>query len=80
MKGECDGVLLFYTYMGIAYLPVTAVVLGIPSLITGIVLHKKKKRFAKVFVIIGVSLISICILFFLVLFVLSVLGMGPIPN
>lgn len=80
MKGECDGVLLFYTYMGIVYLPVIAVLLGIPLLITGIVLHKNKKRFAKVFVIIGVSLISICILFFLVLFVLSALGMGPIPN
>ncbi|MBQ8856758.1 MAG: hypothetical protein IJ024_01290 [Lachnospiraceae bacterium] len=72
--------LLFYTYMLIAYLPAITVVVAIPLLITGIILQKKKKRFAKAFIIIGTSCIGICILFFLLLFALSALGMGPVPN
>ena len=72
--------LLFYTYMLMVYLPTITVIVGIPLLIAGIILQKKKKQLAKVFIIIGTSCIGICILFFLLLFVLSALGMGPIPN
>ena len=68
--------LLFYTYILVAYLPAITVIAGIPLLIAGIILKKKKKRLAKVFIIIGASCIGICILFFLLLFILSALGMG----
>ena len=70
----------FYTYMLMVYLPTITVIVGIPLLIAGIILQKKKKQLAKVFIIIGTSCIGICILFFLSLFVLSALGMGPVPN
>ena len=72
--------LLFYTYMLMVYLPTITVIVGIPLLIAGTILQKKKKRLAKAFIIIGTSCVGICILFFLLLFVLSALGMGPIPN
>ena len=72
--------LLFYTYMLMAYLPAITVIVGIPLLIVGIILQKKKKRLAKSFIIIGTSCIGVCILFFLLLFMLSMFGMGPIPN
>ena len=72
--------LLFYTYMLVAYLPAITVIAGIPLLIAGIILKKKKKRLAKVFIIIGASCIGICILFSLLLFILSALGMGPVPS
>ena len=72
--------LLFYTYMLMVYLPTITVIVGIPLLIAGIILKKKKKRLSKLFIIIGATCIGICILFFLLLFVLSALGMGPIPN
>ena len=71
---------LFYTYMLMAYLPAITVIVGIPLLIVGIILQKKKKRLAKSFIIIGTSCIGVCILFFLLLFMLSMFGMGPIPN
>ena len=72
--------LLFYTYMLMVYLPAITVIVGIPLLIAGIILEKKKKRLAKVFIIVGTSCVGICILFFLLLFVLSALGMGPVPS
>ena len=72
--------LLFYTYILVAYLPAITVIAGIPLLIAGIILKKKKKRLAKVFIIIGASCIGICILFSLLLFILSALGMGPVPS
>ena len=72
--------LLFYTYMLMVYIPTITVIVGIPLLIAGIILQKKKKRLAKVLIVFGTSCIGICILFFLLLFVLSALGMGPIPN
>ena len=72
--------LLFYTYILVAYLPAITVIVGIPLLIAGIILQEKKKRLEKVFIIIGTSCIGICILFFLLLFILSALGMGPVPS
>ena len=48
--------LLFYTYMLMVYLPTITVIVGIPLLIAGIILQEKKKRLAKVFIIIGTSL------------------------
>ena len=72
--------LLFYTYMLMVYLPAITVIVGIPLLVAGIILQKKKKRLAKVFIIIGTSCIGVCIMFFLLLFMLSALGMGPVPS
>ena len=72
--------LLFYTYILVAYLPAITVIAGIPLLIAGIILKKKKKRLAKLFIIIGATCIGICILFLLLLFILSALGMGPVPS
>ena len=66
--------------MLMVYLPTITVIVGIPLLIAGIILKKKKKRLAKLFIIIGATCIGICILYFLLLFVLSALGMGPVPN
>ena len=72
--------LLFYTYILVAYLPAITVIAGIPLLIAGIILKKKKKRLAKLFIISGATCIGICILFLLLLFILSALGMGPVPS
>ena len=72
--------LLFYTYILVAYLPAITVIAGIPLVIAGIILKKKKKRLAKLFIIIGATCIGICILFLLLLFILSALGMGPVPS
>jgi len=69
-----------WLFLLIAYLPIISVVLGAGLLIAGCVLRKTKRNLSLGMLIAGGSCIAICPAFYLILFLIGALGIGPVPN
>ena len=64
----------------IAYVPIISVVAGLTLLIAGFVLRKSRKKLSAALLAIGGGCVSICFLFYITLFLVGALGIGPVPS
>lgn len=69
-----------WLFLLIAYLPIISITVGLTLLITGFVLRKTKKHLSTGLLIAGGVCVGICLLIYIALFLVGVLGIGPVPN
>ena len=69
-----------WLFLLIAYLPIISIAVGLTLLIAGFALRKSKKHLSTVLLITGGVCVGICLLFYIALFLIGALGIGPVPN
>ena len=68
-----------WLFLLIAYLPIVGILIGLALSIAGFVSRKSGKQSKGLIIASGVC-IGICLLFYVSLFLIGALGIGPVPN
>ena len=69
-----------WLFLLIIYLPIVSIVVGLILLITGLVVKKTDKKKATGLLKAGGLCIGICLLVYIVFFIIGAMGLGPGPN
>ena len=69
-----------WIFLLIAYLPIMGIVIGLALLIAGFILRKIKRQPSVGLLIAGGICVGICLLFYIALFLIGALGIGPVPS
>lgn len=69
-----------WLFLLIAYLPVISVIFGLALLVAGFIVRKTKKNHSTGLFIAGGLCVGICLVFYIALFLIGALGIGPVPN
>ena len=69
-----------WLFLLITYLPIVSIVVGLILLIAGLVVKKTDKKKAACLLKVGGLCIGICLLVYIVFFIIGAMGLGPGPN
>ena len=69
-----------WIFLLIAYLPIVSIIVGLVLLISGLVVKKTDKKKTIGLLKLGGLCIGICLLVYVVFFLIGAMGLGPVPN